>query len=87
MYKIVYTKNFERNFKKIDNSIAKRILDKISELSENPYNIKLLKYSPKDLPNLCKLRCGDWRILFWVDFKIILLFFIRLSTEVRFIVI
>ncbi|PIY59251.1 hypothetical protein COY96_02885 [Candidatus Wolfebacteria bacterium CG_4_10_14_0_8_um_filter_37_11] len=69
MYKIVYTKVFERDFKKLDNSIAKRILDKISELAQNPHNIELLKHSPKDLPNLCKLRMGDWRILFWTDFK------------------
>lgn len=69
MYKIVYTATFKKDFKKLDNSIAKRILEKIFELAKNPHNVKLLKHSPKDLPNLCKLRSGDWRILFWTDFK------------------
>lgn len=67
MYKIVYTTTFQKDLKKLDNSIAKRICDKLLELAKNPYNIKSLKYPPKDLPNLCKLRVGDWRILFWLD--------------------
>lgn len=67
MYKIVYTTTFQKDFKKLDNFIAKRIYGKLSELARNPYNIKPLKYPPKDLPNLCKLRVGDWRVLFWID--------------------
>lgn len=67
MYKIVYTKTFEKDFKKLDKSVVDRIITKIFEIAKNPQNIKLLKYSPKNLEKLCKLRIGDWRILFWVD--------------------
>jgi len=69
MYEVVYTKTFEKNIKKLDKSVAKRILNKISETAKNPHSVKPLKHSPKDLPNLCKLRVGDWRILFWIDHK------------------
>lgn len=69
MYKVVYTSTFERSIKKLDKATAKRIINKISEATQNPHNIKPLKYSPKDMPNLCKLRIGDWRILFWIDHK------------------
>ena len=67
MYKIVYTEGFEKDIKKLDKSVTKRIIDKILETAKNPYNVKTLKYSPKGLSDLCKLRAGDWRILFWVD--------------------
>ena len=69
MFKIVYTKTFENDFKKLDKSVAKRIIDKISEAAKNPHNFQPLKYSPKDLQNLYKLRVGDWRILFWLNYK------------------
>ena len=67
MHKIVYTATFQKDFKKLDNFIAKRICDKLLEFARKPYNIKPLQYSSKDLPNLCKLRVGDWRVLFWMD--------------------
>ena len=51
------------------NRIHERIINKISETAKNPYNIKSLKYSPKNLPNLYKLKAGDWRILFWIEQK------------------
>ena len=51
------------------NRIHERIINKISETAKNPYNIKPLKYSPKNLPNLYKLKVGDWRILFWIEQK------------------
>jgi len=69
MYKVVYTETFARDIKKLDKSIIKRIINKISETAKNPYNIKPLKYSPKNLPNLYKLKAGDWRILFWIEQK------------------
>lgn len=67
MYKIVYTRTFENDLKKLDKPVAQRIIAKIFEIANNPYNIQLLKYSPKGLENLYKLRVGDWRVLFWLD--------------------
>lgn len=67
MYKIVYTKTFENDLKKLDKSVGQRIIAKIFETANNPYNTQPLKYSPRGLENLCKLRVGDWRILFWLD--------------------
>jgi mRNA-degrading endonuclease RelE of RelBE toxin-antitoxin system len=69
MHKIAYTETFARDIKRLDKPVAKRIVNKILEAAKNPYNIKPLRYSPKDLPNLYKLRAGDWRILFWIDHK------------------
>ena len=84
MYKIVYTKTFEKDFKKLDKSVVRRIIDKISETAENPHNFQPLKYSPKNLQNLYKLRAGDWRILFWIDHenKTIILYIIEHRSKI-----
>ncbi len=67
MYNIVYTKTFENDLKKLDKPAVQRIIAKILETANNPYNIQPLGYSPKGLEHLYKLRVGDWRILFWLD--------------------
>ena len=67
MYKIVYTATFEKDIKKLDKQTIKRIFDKIFGIADNIQNIKPLRYSPRGLEKLYKLRVGDWRILFWVD--------------------
>lgn len=67
MYEIVYTKTFENDLKKLDKPIIQRIIAKVLETANNPYNIQPLKYSPKELKQLYKLRVGDWRVLFWLD--------------------
>ena len=69
MYKVVYTKTFEKDFRKLDKVVIKRVSAKLLEAANNPHNIKPLKYPPKGLEKLCKLRIGDWRILFWMDHK------------------
>ena len=70
MYQIKTTPTFDKDIKKLDRQIAKRIIKKIELLAKNP---KLLRYSvkylPKDLEGLQKYRIGDWRILFWIDHK------------------
>ena len=70
MYQIKTTPTFDKDIKKLDRQIAKRIIKKIELLAKNP---KLLRYSvkylPKDLEGLQKYRIGDWRILFWPDHK------------------
>ena len=69
MYKVVYTKTFEKDISRLDATVAKRIVVKILELSSGSRNFQPIKYSPKGLEKLFKLRVGDWRILFWLDHK------------------
>ena len=69
MYKVVYTKTFEKDISRLDAAVAKRIVVKILELSSGSRNFQPIKYSPKGLEKLFKLRVGDWRILFWLDHK------------------
>lgn len=63
-YKILPTKEFEKDFKKLDSSIQKRIKNKIEEVAENPVRYKHLQY---ELKGSCRLWIGKWRIVFSYD--------------------
>lgn len=70
MYQIKTTPTFDKDIKKLDRQIAKRIIEKIEYLSVHPEFLKFpVKYLPEHLEGLQKYRVGDWRVLFWVDRK------------------
>ena len=60
-YEILPTKEFEKDFKKLDNSIQQRIKKKIEEVAENPERHKHLHY---DLAGSCRIWIGKLRIIF-----------------------
>ncbi len=60
-YKILPTKEFEKDFKKLDNSIKPRIKLKIEEVAENPARYKHMHYS---FAGSCRLKIGKLRIIF-----------------------
>ena len=68
MYKIKITPTFDKDIKKLNRQIAKRIVEKIEWLARHPELLRSsIKHMPKDLEGLQKYRVGDWRVLFWVD--------------------
>lgn len=70
MYTIKTIPAFDKDIKKLDRVIAKRIISKIETLAQNPALLGYhLKHMPDDLDGLEKYRIGDWRILFWADHK------------------
>ncbi|PIN94711.1 type II toxin-antitoxin system RelE/ParE family toxin [Candidatus Pacearchaeota archaeon CG10_big_fil_rev_8_21_14_0_10_30_48] len=64
MYNIEWKEHALQNLEKLENSIAKRIIKKVEELSENPFSqdIKRLKGG-----NYLRLRVGDYRIIFFIE--------------------
>jgi len=60
-YKILPTKEFSKDFKKLDSQLQRRIKDKVEEVAENPTRYKHLHY---DLKNSCRLWIGKLRIIF-----------------------
>ena len=60
-FKILPTREFEKDFKKIDKFFQSRIKEKIEEVAENPGRYKHMHY---DFSNSCRLRIGKLRILF-----------------------
>ena len=64
MYNIEWKEHALQNLEKLENSIAKRIIKKVEELSKNPFSkdIKKLKGG-----NDFRLRVGDYRVIFSIE--------------------
>ena len=68
MYKITFLPDAAHSFKKLDKPVQKRLAEKIDWLMENADKIihHPLKSMPEDLKGLCRMRIGDYRIIYWV---------------------
>jgi len=63
MYEVILQNSAERNLKRLDSQIQKRITDKLFELKENPHlGIPLTGH----LSGLRKLRIGDYRVVYQI---------------------
>lgn len=60
-FKILPTREFEKDFRKIDSFFQNRIKVKVREVAENPQRYKHMHYA---LSSSCRLRIGKLRILF-----------------------
>ena len=61
LYKILPTKEFSKDFKKLDNSIKKTIRKNIEEVSKDPTHYKHLHY---DLAGSLRVRIKKFRVIF-----------------------
>jgi mRNA interferase RelE/StbE len=68
MYKITFLPTAEESFRKLDPSTQRRIAQKIDWLSGHADEIihRPLNSLPDDLRGLCRMRIGDYRIIYWV---------------------
>ncbi|MBM4323305.1 MAG: type II toxin-antitoxin system RelE/ParE family toxin [Deltaproteobacteria bacterium] len=68
MYKVIFLPTAEESFKKLDPSTQRRIAQKIDWLSENADKVihHPLKSLPDDLRGLCRMRAGDYRVIYWI---------------------
>lgn len=66
IFKVEFLYKAEEDFKKLDSSVAQRILDKIKWLSKQlPYIIP--RPLTGNFKNMYKLRVGDWRVIYNFD--------------------
>ena len=68
MYKVTLLPDAERSFKKLDQPVQVRIAVKIDWLATNAETIvhHPLTSLPDDLRGLCRLKVGDYRIIYWI---------------------
>ena len=66
MYKLDFTDEGKATFASLDKDIAQRILNKLKWFLQN---IDAVNFMPLEgnLSGLCKLRVGDWRVIYEVD--------------------
>ena len=65
-YKILPTKEFEQDFKKLDKSFQSRIKKKINEIAENP---ERYKHMHPPLSNFSRIRVDKLRVVFRYDIQ------------------
>jgi mRNA interferase RelE/StbE len=66
-YRVETTPTFERDFKKLDKTIARRVSKKMFHLARHPELGLPLRNMPEDLAGIRKFRIGDYRVLYWAD--------------------
>lgn len=64
MYNIEWKEHALRDLEKLESSIARRILKKVGELSENLFSKDIKKLKGSDD---FRLRVGDYRVIFSID--------------------
>lgn len=68
MYKIILSSQAENSIRKLDKETLRHISSKIDWLKENADVIihHQLSSLPDDLKGLCRIRIGDYRIMYWI---------------------
>ena len=74
-YEVKWTKTSLDQLKKLDKNIAKRLIDKVEEITKNPFNfVKKLKQF-----NLFRLRVGDYRVIMSIENKKMIIFVLEVG--------
>ncbi|MCJ7670079.1 MAG: type II toxin-antitoxin system RelE/ParE family toxin [Dehalococcoidia bacterium] len=81
MVKIEWTEGATEDLEKLDKSIARRILRRLAWLSKNFQSI-VPEPLTGELKGTVKLRIGDWRAVYTVEGKIIVIQFIGHRSEI-----
>ena len=68
MYQVVFLPNALDDLSKLDNSIVKRIINRIEWFSENIENSSPTPLKSR-LSGFYKLRIGDWRVIYEISKK------------------
>ena len=68
MFEVIVLPDAEASFRKLDKSVQQRIADKVDWLAGNADEIihHPLTSLPDDLKGLCRIRIGDYRVIYWV---------------------
>lgn len=66
-----------KELKNLDKQIIKRLLENITQLAENPRPLTCKKLQGAD--NLYRVRVGDYRVVFSIDDKVLIIEIIRVG--------
>jgi mRNA interferase RelE/StbE len=76
-YHVVFTSNAEKDLKKIDSKIAKKIYQKFEELVLGLPNLDVIKMQGNN--DNYRLRCGDYRAIFQIKKEIVVILVIKIG--------
>jgi mRNA interferase RelE/StbE len=76
-YRIELSPRAQRDLKALDGSVRRRIKQRIDTLAQNPYPSGIKKLEGED--ELYRLRVGDYRILYQIKGKILLVLIVGIG--------
>lgn len=68
---LIFKPSFEKDLKKISKPFSQKIIDKVFELKNNPFPIQSKKL--KGMNGLYRLRVGDYRVVYQIHSKVIII--------------
>ena len=78
-FQVKWTETALRSLKKLDKKTAKRIIEKVERIKENPFlYVKKLKGFP-----LYSLRVGKYRVILAIEFKKLVIFIVEMEHRKR----
>lgn len=77
-YQVQIVKKAAKSLNKLPKPIVKRILDKISELEDNPKPAGSKKLQGYEL---YRLRVGDWRVIYSIEEKVLLILVVSIKSR------
>lgn len=75
-FQIIWSESASRELKKLDRTVAKRIFQKVSQLSENPYHLDVIKMVGEPY---FRLRIGDYRVVFDIQNDILRILILKVG--------
>jgi mRNA interferase RelE/StbE len=77
LYDVHWKESAKKELKNLDKQIIKRLLENITQLAENPRPLTCKKLQGAD--NLYRVRVGDYRVVFSIDDKVLIIEIIRVG--------
>lgn len=75
-FQIIWSESASKALKKLDRTVAKRIFQKVSQLSENPYHFDVMKIAGEPY---FRLRVGDYRVVFEIQNDILRILILKVD--------
>jgi mRNA interferase RelE/StbE len=75
-FQIIWSESAVNELKKLDRTLSKRIFNKVSQLSENPYQFDVIKMVGDPY---FRLRVGDYRVIFDIQNDLLRILIIKVG--------
>ncbi len=77
MYKIIWSASAEKELRKLEHGVARRIYSKVGSLSADPYRNAIKLIGEKGY----RIRIGDYRVLYDVDSKTVSILILKVGNR------
>lgn len=79
MYQVEFKKSARKEFDKLPSQIQQKVIEALNFLSQNPYSELLQIKKLKGIESLYRIRIGDYRILYEIENKRLLVIVIKIG--------